>query len=406
MGCGARRVLVTDAGLGSAISIIRSLGQKGWNVIAADDDGRSPGFHSRYASDRLRYPSPEESPDRVVEVLVRAAHERQLDLLIPVTDSVLLPLSAAGSRFPASCHLALPDARGLAATHDKGATFELARMVGVPIPLTRRVEGVPAALAAADELGWPVVVKPAVSRSYRRGAPIESFSVGYANNAGQLSGLVKELEGRTSILLQEYLRGEAHGIELLMDGGRPLAAFQHRRLREVPVTGGASAYRESVALDPSLLDHATRLLAALRWTGLAMVEFKVTADGPRLMEVNGRIWGSLPLAVKSGMDFPARLADLLCGDHPARDGLDATYRIGVRSRNLELEVLWIASVLSGRRRHPFLANPSRWEAAAAAVGLFMPTGQFDILSLEDPAPGLAELVKIATKVGRKVVAAV
>src|SRR5207302_298489 len=60
-------------------------------------------------------------------------------------------------------------------------------------------------------------------------------------------------------------------------------------------------------------DYAVKLLEALDWTGLAMVEFKVGADGVRLMEINGRIWGSLPLAVRSGVDFPAMLAELWLG---------------------------------------------------------------------------------------------
>ena len=45
-------ILVTDTGRGSAISIIRSLGRKGWRVIAADSDPRSLGFQSRYAHEQ------------------------------------------------------------------------------------------------------------------------------------------------------------------------------------------------------------------------------------------------------------------------------------------------------------------------------------------------------------------
>ncbi|MCA1572326.1 MAG: ATP-grasp domain-containing protein [Chloroflexi bacterium] len=403
-GDGSRRVLVTDAGLGSAIAVIRSLGRRGWHVIAADDDPHSPGFRSRYATERLRYPPPDTDPDRAANLLLRAAKDRRVDLLIPVTDQVLLPLSAARSRVPAHCRIAMPDERGVATTHDKAATFELARSLGVPIPRTWAVDGVRDAHRAAAELGWPVVVKPTVSRSYRPDRPIESFAVDYASGPDELARLIRLFEARTAILLQEHLSGEAHGVELLMDRGRPLAAFQHRRLREVPVTGGASSFRESVALDPTLLGHATRLLGALEWTGLAMVEFKVTADGPRLMEVNGRIWGSLPLAVASGMDFPSKLADLLCGTGVGPGALDTRYRIGVRSRNMELEVVWIASVLSGRRRRPFLPFPGRREAVSAAAGLLARSDHFDVLSLEDPGPGLAEIAKIASKMGRKLIA--
>ena len=182
----------------------------------------------------------------------------------------------------------------------------------MPTPRTALARSVDDALGAASELGWPVVVKPVASRVYRDGA-VEAFEVAYADGPQQLVEQIGRLAGRTPVLLQEYLPGEGVGVELLADQGRPLAAFQHRRLHEVPITGGASALREGVELDEVLHGHAVRLLEALRWTGLAMVEFRVGPDGPALMEINGRVWGSLPLAVRSGVDFPIRLAELHLG---------------------------------------------------------------------------------------------
>jgi hypothetical protein len=60
-------------------------------------------------------------------------------------------------------------------------------------------------------------------------------------------------------------------------------------------------------------------------------------------------------------------------------------------------MVWIASVLRGKRRYPFLAMPSRREGMTALFGLLNPTYKFDILSLEDLRPGLAEIVKIVGK---------
>src|SRR5690606_10963377 len=136
------------------------------------------------------------------------------------------------------------------------------------------------------------------------------------------------------------------------------------------VSGGASAFRESVPLDPTLYDYAVRLMSALKWTGLAMVEFKVGKKGARLMEINERVWGSLPLAVHSGMDFPARLASLYLNGHGASPPApDTAYTIGLRSRNLELDVVWIATVLRGKRRYPFLKFPPRTAALTALLGM-------------------------------------
>lgn len=397
------RVLVTDAARGSAVSVIRSLGRRGMHVIAADSKARSPGFSSRYAAERLRYPPPDESPEEMVETLLAAARARQVDLIVPVTDETILPLAAARERFAGVCLLALPDARGLAASHDKMVAMDLAANLGIPLPRTELVSTVNEALPAAAALGWPVVVKPRFSRIVRSGRGIERYGVSYAADEAALAEQVGGLEGRCDVLLQEYCAGEGHGVELLASEGRPLAAFQHRRLREVPITGGASSFRESVALDPLLFDYSSRLLAALDWTGLAMVEFKLGEEGPRLMELNGRIWGSLPLAVKSGMDFPAGLADVSLGRVPGpEDPPRTSYPVGVRSRNLGLEMVWIGSTLRRARRYPGVPTPRRRDAIAAALRLLNPADGYDVLTREDPRPGLLELAGIAGKLRRKV----
>jgi predicted ATP-grasp superfamily ATP-dependent carboligase len=397
-----QRILVTDSSRGSAISIIRSLGRRGYYVIAADSEARSPGYYSRYTSERLRYPPPSKAPEEAVATLLETARKQRVELIVPVTDEVALPLSDARERFEGLCTLALPDRGAFARTCDKLATLELAAEIGLPVPRTALVATVRESLEAAPSLGWPVVLKPRRSRIYRDGRPVERYEVSYAEDASALAAGMRRLEGRSEVLLQEYYRGEGQGVELLMYRGRPLAAFQHRRLREVPITGGASSFRESVSLDPVLYDYSVRFLAALEWTGLAMVEFKLGREGPRLMEINGRVWGSLPLAVKSGMDFPVRLAELYFGNLPEADSPpDTTYTLGVRSRNLDLEVLWIGSALRRTRPSQSLPLPGRRQALAAALRLFYPGDGFDVLAWDDPRPGLVEIARIAAKLRRK-----
>jgi predicted ATP-grasp superfamily ATP-dependent carboligase len=390
-----RHVLVTDASRGSAVAFIRSLGQRGWRVTAADFDPTSAGFRSRYTTRRLVYPRPTDHPDAVVEAILEAVARDGIDLVIPVTDEVGLPLADARASFEGITTLALPEPEALAMAHDKGATIALAERLGVPIPATRSVPAGRDALEAAAALGYPVVVKPIVSRALLGDGTIGSYAVTYAADPEELRRRMEAI-GATAVLLQRWLPGVGLGVELLMDRGRPLAAFQHRRIHEVPPTGGASALRESVDLDPDLYDHAIRMLGELRWTGLAMVEFRRGPDGiGHLMEINGRVWGSLPLAVRAGMDFPSRLADLLLDGAPAADAAVATdYRSGVRARNLRLEVGWIGAVLLGRRRYPYLPWPRRRAALAAIGGLLDPRIADDHLSLSDPGPGLALLATI------------
>jgi predicted ATP-grasp superfamily ATP-dependent carboligase len=397
-------VLVTDADRGSAVHIIRSLGRKGWRVIAADSSSRSLGFRSRYAAEHLVYPQPETAPDRVADVLYQAVVDKGVDFLIPVTDEIIHVLTHQRERFEKVCRLAVADTAALEQVTDKSRTLALAQELAVPVPATRVVSTPEEAREAAASLRWPVVLKPAVSRVYcpERGI-IEKFSVSYADSLDSLVRRMEALSGHP-VLLQEYCAGVGEGVELLVDRGRVVAAFQHRRLAEVPLTGGCSAWRESVPLSPELYAHASRLVEALKWTGLLMVEFRVGKDArdARLMEINGRVWGSLPLAVLSGMDFPSRLADLYFDGPPAQNGEPVSeYRVGVRAFHLELILNWIIRVLLGRNLYPFLSIPKRRQAVDALLGLLSPNQKLDLFSRDDMRPAVAECWKIVRKFGSR-----
>jgi len=157
-------------------------------------------------------------------------------------------------------------------------------------------------------------------------------AVSYAETAAGLREALaaKPLE-EFPILLQEKIPGPGAGIFLCCDRGRPVAVFSHRRLREKPPSGGVSVLAESVTPDPAVRAHAERLLAALGWHGVAMVEFKIDerTGVPHLMEINGRFWGSLQLAIDAGVDFPSILVDLALGRAAAEP---PPYREGVRLR--------------------------------------------------------------------------
>lgn len=395
-------VLVTDTSRGSAICVLRSLGRAGYRVLAADDQPTSLGFRSRYVQRSFVVPSPREHPEAFVDAMARIVSEEGVDLVIPVTDLSIQPLAAARERFANQTRIAMPEDAQLHLVTNKSKTLELAAALGIPVPETRRVHTVEEALAAAREWGWPLVLKPQSSHKLEDASGIESFQVTYAENPTDLEHKLARFAGRCKVLLQRYCPGAGVGVELLMNRGRPLAAFAHRRRREIPLSGGASSYRESVALDPQLLAWSVQLLREMEWTGLAMVEFKVGPERAELMEVNGRIWGSLPLAVASGVDFPALLAQLvLQGDAGMTPRIDGSYSLGLRCRDLQKDLLWIASVLARRRRYDFCRLPTRARALRALLGLGNPRRKFDLLVWDDPLPGLAELPRLFPRLWAK-----
>ena len=88
-------------------------------------------------------------------------------------------------------------------------------------------------------------------------------------------------------VLQEYIPGHGCGLFATYQNGACKRVFMHRRVREYPATGGVSSCAESF-YDARLEFYGTRMLDALHWHGVAMVEFRRDArDGEyKLMEIN------------------------------------------------------------------------------------------------------------------------
>jgi predicted ATP-grasp superfamily ATP-dependent carboligase len=254
-----------------------------------------------------------------------------IDVLLPMTEVTTLTL--LGDPALRDAHVATPfaSAETVSQAADKAFVLRLAQSLGVPIPATVEVPD-PDSLDV-DELpfGYPVVAKPARSRVRTADGWI-SGGTSYATDADSLRNRLASLPRELfPVLVQERVEGDGAGVFMCYADGRRVATFAHRRLREMPPSGGVSVLCESCDADPVAVAHASRLLTTLDWCGPAMVEFKRDLrDGSlRLMEINGRFWGSLQLAIDAGVDFPAMAVDIAAG--MAVTSVDR-YRVGARSR--------------------------------------------------------------------------
>jgi predicted ATP-grasp superfamily ATP-dependent carboligase len=273
--------------------------------------------------------------------------------------------------------------------------LDAAASLGIAVP-QQHVLREPADLAAlgAGALAYPLVLKPARSVG-EAGAEREKVGVQHAADAAELHGALAELSPAAyPLLLQQRIVGPGIGIFLLMQAGEALAVFSHRRIREKPPAGGVSVYRESIAADPALVERSKALLRCFDWDGVAMVEYKLDAatGTPYLMEINGRFWGSLQLAVDAGVDFPRLLVEHALGRPVAPV---TRYRTGVRSR------WWWGDVdhlLARLRRTPEeLAlppgSPGRLAAARDFLMLWRPGDRNEVFRLSDPRPQLRETIE-------------
>lgn len=285
------KVVVTDASSRVALAVVRALGRAGHDVTATEVPHRAsprpPAFDSRHTRHA---------------VVTDAPGDLRADVVIPVATNTLLALADRPN-------VAAP--RTLRTANSRDRLLPLAEKLGVEVPRTWLPEG-------DDELKRVDATFPAVVK-FRSDEelyldPGDRYRIVRDRDELMLAyGRLSAVQARP--MIQEYVEGEGCGWSALYDRGRLVAHIGHRRLREYPPSGGPSTACESFS-HPAMERSGRTLLEALEWHGVAMVEFKRVGDRFVLMEINPRFWGSLPLALACGINFPDLLVRVAAGQHP------------------------------------------------------------------------------------------
>ncbi len=338
-------------------------------------------------------PDPLASPAAFAERARDLVRQHGCEFVLPVTDASILALLARPAAV-SPARIPIPAYEVFQRASDKARVAEIAGSCGIRVPRQVLVAGPGdvASAAAASGLRAPLVLKPA--RSVADGhAGRGKHGVRHADDWPDTVRVASDLsDGAFPLLVQERILGPGIGIFLLVWNGQVVAAFAHRRLREKPPAGGVSVLCESVPLDEALLEVSVSLLRCFDWSGVAMVEYKRDAETgePVLMEINGRFWGSLQLAVDSGVDFPRLLLECALGKSPAPV---TSYRVGVRNR------WWWgdADHLLTRLRHSAKAlhlpprSPGRFRAVVDFLSTGLTGARGQVFQSDDPWPAGREL---------------
>lgn len=388
-----RRILVTDGTQRSALAVVRSLGRAGHTVFVCSPRVPSLAGASKYSFAEAAVANALDDPAQLVSDVSDLIERWRIDTLIPITEASLLALLP--ERHALGVCVPWPEVGVFSAVADKRTLLAEAGSLGIAVPRqvvlgTREDAGA----LDPDTLQYPLVLKPSRSVGEHEGQRV-SLGVRHVADAAALRAEIEDLgDAAFPLLLQQRIVGPGIGIFLLTWDGKLLATFAHRRLREKPPSGGVSVYSESVAADAELVKQSRALLERMHWRGVAMVEFKreSSTGTAYLMEVNGRFWGSLQLAIEAGVDFPALLVAAAW-----REPIPETsaYRVGTRSR------WWWGDVdhllARWRKNADALAlpagAPSRWRATLDFLTFWHPHDHNEVFRMKDPRPFLRETIE-------------
>ena len=387
-------ILVLDGHTTQALACVRSLGRAGFPIYVAGTRRWPLAAWSRYChgSRYLRR-------ETVADFAELRAWARRIGvrIVLPLTERTCLLCNAESPAWQAEgITLGCGPEEMLLQAFDKARTLESALDCGIDLPPTRIPNSMNECRDAVRELGLPCVVKARFSHVLHHGQVLTDPGVAYVGRIEDLeSAVAGRRQGAYWPLIQGYVPGNGKGIFALCHSGEPVAWFAHERLRDVRPSGSGSSLRRSVRLDPRLQAPAARLLRALQWHGPAMLEFR--DDGthaPWLMEINGRFWGSLQLAVEAGMDLPLQWIRIL--RHEPADP-PSQYREGVTLRWLWGDVKRLLHIVSGPPPGYPGPFPRVWRGLREVLGRQPAGTRLETWDAQDPWPAIAEWLQGAAE---------
>jgi predicted ATP-grasp superfamily ATP-dependent carboligase len=389
-----KTVLVTDGENRSSLAATRSLGKKGYRVVVTGKKLRNISSCSKYCAVRFVVPDPLCDVQNYVKEITRIAIRENVDYLIPMTDHSVALLNRSRAGLPENIILACPNEEKVNFISNKSNLFNVAEKLNIPIPKTIHLNGYEdLKLYEKTITNYPVVIKPSFSKRLIKDRFV-SGGVMYAYSFDELIKLYNTQPSlKFSSMIQEKIYGSGTGLFTLFDKDRHLALFSHRRIWEKPPSGGVSVVSKSVPLDKKMIEDSKRLLSEIGWEGVAMIEYKRdNRDGmAKLIEINGRFWGSLHLAISSGIDFPALFLAYLNGYEFKK--VITNYRIGHRLK-------WFLGTLDLfliRLKNPNSAlnlpkdAPSKLQTLLEFLNIFDKNVSFNVISKNDLKPFLIEI---------------
>lgn len=232
----------------------------------------------------------------------------QRAVLLPCTDAAVDTVSRHRDELAADFALGLAEHSVVELLMDKACFARHAQEQGLPVPRTEVLSDRTQAVSVAASIGYPCVLKPPhKAPTWLAHTSAKGFA---AASADELLEIYDRVASWTPFLVvQEWIPGEERELyscnAVFGDGGRPLATFVARKIRQWPPEIGVSASGEECRND-EVLETTLRLFGGLGYRGLAYLEMKRDARTGRLLIVEpnvGRPTGRSAIAEAGGVDL-------------------------------------------------------------------------------------------------------
>ena len=310
----SERIVVTDAEERAALGACRGLTSAGYRVCAVARLRPAATHWSRSCAERVLLPDPRRNVEAFVDQLGQLLQGGKYSALLPGSEASLVAVSEHRERLECSTKLGLPSREAVRKSVDKVSLLEAAESVGLASPATRTCADHESAMAAAEEVGFPIVLKPGRSFVPTNGGFRQEGVVIVADPAA----LDRALAGFTApFLVQRFERARFVSCTGAFAEGRFLALTTSRVLRLWPPVAGMHTFSETTRPSPDLTTRVRALLAALGWQGIFQLQLLELSDGRlSVIDLNARLFASIALDHYAGANPAPVWCDWLLGRDP------------------------------------------------------------------------------------------
>jgi predicted ATP-grasp superfamily ATP-dependent carboligase len=303
--------LILDHGASrAALAGARALAAAGWRVIVGSPAPATLASASRGVERLVWVPGPERGIDPFADVVARTVAEAGVDVVMPSDDHQMIGLSLRRAEI-GEAPIPYPRHEVVVRSTDKLELHRAAAREGLLSPETAE-----ATEDAIRAWRYPAIVKPRLHFPMVDPNAPAHLPVRRVSTVEQALVAAAEIRaGGGEPLLQEPIAGRQLSVSVVTDHDhRIVASLQQVATRLHPTGVGNTARAVSLPVEPDLLARVEQLLAGFGWTGLVQLEFRTqNGSAPRLIDFNGRLYGSVALGLHAGVNLPAAWADVALG---------------------------------------------------------------------------------------------
>jgi len=393
---GGNKVILLGVDTPIGLSLIRELKQHGVSVYGIGSSHKSIGASSNQLH---RFLIREKTQTSLINQITELQRSENVNAIMAISENDIEILNNNRGKL-SKFNLLIPNQSQMDKVLSKPYSYGIAESIGIKCPRTWNIEIFDDLESLSSEISFPVVLKWANPQDIIKSLSKEGIEFIKTEHINSYCDLKTSLSRYQSIgsypMIQTYCPGFGLGQFFLVKQGRIVQRFQHQRIHEWPPEGGVSTYCQAIpdTEHQELLQKSESLLKELDWDGVAMVEYRhdPSTGTSYLMEINGRFWGSYPLASQAGAHFGWLL--YATGHLGQKEIKGKTITSDLSCRFMIPETKRLLRVLFQKQKieDQMYVNTPMKDAFSYFLNFFRPSCKYYVFNWRDPKPMITDLI--------------